>query len=45
MGVVKVLEISRKTVRNIKQNLFVTFTFGYNSAGVLIAVAILLPNL
>lgn len=40
-GIVKVLKLSRATMRNIKQNLF--FAFIYNSIGVPIAAGILYP--
>lgn len=41
LGIVKVLKLSRATMKNIKQNLF--FAFVYNSAGVPIAAGILYP--
>ena len=41
LGIVKVLKLSRATMKNIKQNLF--FAFIYNSAGVPIAAGILFP--
>ncbi len=41
MDAVKAVELSRKTMRNIKQNLF--FAFGYNTAGIPIAAGILFP--
>ncbi|MFH1429949.1 MAG: copper-translocating P-type ATPase [Candidatus Uhrbacteria bacterium] len=40
-GIVRGLELSRATMRNIKQNLF--FAFGYNAAGVPIAAGVLFP--
>jgi Cu+-exporting ATPase len=42
-GIVKAIELSRRTMRNIRQNLF--FAFVYNSAGVPIAAGILYPLL
>lgn len=41
LGIVKVLKLSRATMKNIRQNLF--FAFIYNSAGVPIAAGILYP--
>jgi Cu+-exporting ATPase len=41
LDAVKAVELSRKTMRNIKQNLF--FAFGYNTAGIPIAAGILFP--
>ncbi|QOP46759.1 copper-translocating P-type ATPase [Sulfurimonas paralvinellae] len=41
LGIVKVLKLSRATMKNIKQNLF--FAFVYNSAGVPIAAGVLYP--
>ncbi len=41
LGVAKARELSRATMRNIRQNLF--FAFAYNSAGVPIAAGILYP--
>lgn len=41
MGIVKVLKLSRATMRNIRQNLF--FAFIYNSAGIPIAAGLLYP--
>jgi len=41
LGIVKVLKLSRVTMRNIRQNLF--FAFIYNSAGVPIAAGVLFP--
>ncbi len=41
LGIVKVLKLSRATMKNIKQNLF--FAFIYNSAGVPIAAGLLYP--
>ena len=41
LGIVKVLKLSRATMKNIKQNLF--FAFIYNSAGVPIAAGVLYP--
>ena len=38
---VKAVELSRQTMRNIKQNLF--FAFGYNTAGIPIAAGVLFP--
>ncbi len=43
LGIVKVLKLSRITMKNIKQNLF--FAFIYNSAGVPIAAGVLFPFL
>jgi Cu+-exporting ATPase len=40
-GIVRARRLSRKTMRNIKQNLF--FAFFYNSAGVPIAAGLLYP--
>ncbi len=40
-GIVRARELSRRTMRNIKQNLF--FAFIYNSAGVPIAAGVLYP--
>jgi len=40
-GIVKVLKLSRATMKNIRQNLF--FAFIYNSAGVPIAAGVLYP--
>jgi P-type Cu+ transporter len=40
-GIVRARRLSRKTMRNIKQNLF--FAFFYNSAGVPIAAGVLYP--
>jgi len=40
-GVVKALELSRKVMRNIRQNLF--FAFVYNAAGIPIAAGLLHP--
>ena len=40
-SIVRALELSRKTMRNIKQNLF--FAFAYNSVGVPIAAGVLYP--
>jgi len=40
-GIVKVLKLSRATMKNIRQNLF--FAFIYNSAGVPIAAGLLYP--
>jgi Cu+-exporting ATPase len=40
-GIVRALRLSRKTMRNIKQNLF--FAFVYNGAGVPIAAGVLYP--
>ncbi len=41
LGILKVLKLSRATMKNIRQNLF--FAFIYNSAGVPIAAGILYP--
>jgi len=41
VGVVNALDLSRRTLRNIRQNLF--FAFIYNTAGVPIAAGILFP--
>ncbi|MCF6309220.1 MAG: cadmium-translocating P-type ATPase [Sulfurimonas sp.] len=41
IGIVKVLKLSRATMKNIRQNLF--FAFIYNSAGVPIAAGVLYP--
>ena len=41
LGIVKVLKLSRATMKNIRQNLF--FAFIYNSAGVPIAAGALFP--
>ncbi len=41
LGIVKVLKLSRATMKNIRQNLF--FAFVYNSAGVPIAAGVLYP--
>ena len=41
LGIIKVLKLSRATMKNIRQNLF--FAFVYNSAGVPIAAGILYP--
>ena len=41
LGIVKVLKISRATMKNIKQNLF--FAFIYNSVGVPVAAGVLYP--
>ncbi|MGQ0704297.1 MAG: heavy metal translocating P-type ATPase [Gemmatimonadales bacterium] len=40
-GIVRALRLSRRTMRNIRQNLF--FAFFYNSAGVPIAAGVLYP--
>ena len=40
-GVVKALNLSRKTMKNIRQNLF--FAFIYNSIGIPIAAGVLYP--
>jgi Cu+-exporting ATPase len=40
-GIVRARRLSRKTMANIRQNLF--FAFGYNSAGVPIAAGVLYP--
>jgi Cu+-exporting ATPase len=40
-GIVRARELSRATVRNIRQNLF--FAFGYNSLGIPIAAGVLYP--
>ncbi len=41
LGILKVVKLSRATMKNIKQNLF--FAFVYNSAGVPIAAGVLYP--
>lgn len=41
LGIIKVLKLSRATMRNIKENLF--FAFIYNSIGVPIAAGVLYP--
>jgi len=41
LSIVKVLKLSRATMKNIRQNLF--FAFVYNSAGVPIAAGVLYP--
>ncbi|MDQ7060979.1 MAG: heavy metal translocating P-type ATPase [Sulfurimonas sp.] len=41
LGILKVLKLSRATMKNIRQNLF--FAFIYNSAGVPIAAGVLYP--
>jgi len=41
LGIVKVLKLSRATMRNIRQNLF--FAFIYNSLGVPVAAGVLYP--
>ncbi|MEZ4588298.1 MAG: heavy metal translocating P-type ATPase [Gemmatimonadales bacterium] len=40
-GIVRARRLSRRTMRNIRQNLF--FAFGYNAAGVPIAAGVLYP--
>ncbi len=40
-GIVRAVRLSRRTMRNIRQNL--VFAFGYNSLGVPIAAGILYP--
>jgi Cu+-exporting ATPase len=40
-GIVRARQLSRATMRNIKQNLF--FAFVYNSAGIPIAAGVLYP--
>lgn len=40
-GIIRALELSRATMRNIRQNLF--FAFAYNTAGVPIAAGVLYP--
>ena len=40
-GIVRALHLSRRTMRNIRQNLF--FAFVYNAAGVPIAAGVLYP--
>jgi Cu+-exporting ATPase len=42
-GIVKAQQLSRRTMRNIRQNLF--FAFFYNAAGVPIAAGVLYPVL
>jgi Cu+-exporting ATPase len=41
LGIIKVLKLSRATMKNIRQNLF--FAFIYNSAGVPVAAGVLYP--
>ena len=41
LGILKVIKLSRATMKNIRQNLF--FAFIYNSAGVPIAAGVLYP--
>jgi len=41
LGIVKVLKLSRATMKNIRQNLF--FAFIYNSAGIPVAAGVLYP--
>jgi len=41
LGIIKVLKLSRATMKNIRQNLF--FAFVYNSAGVPVAAGLLYP--
>ena len=40
-GLVTVIDLSRRTMANIRQNLF--FAFGYNVAGIPIAAGVLFP--
>jgi Cu+-exporting ATPase len=40
-GVVKAIDLSRKVMRNIRQNLF--FAFVYNAAGIPVAAGLLYP--
>jgi Cu+-exporting ATPase len=40
-GIVRAVRLSRRTMRNIRQNLL--FAFGYNSLGVPIAAGVLYP--
>jgi Cu+-exporting ATPase len=40
-GIVRALRLSRRTMRNIRQNLL--FAFGYNALGVPIAAGVLYP--
>ena len=40
-GIVKAVQLSRHTMRNIRQNLF--FAFVYNTVGVLVAAGMLVP--
>jgi Cu+-exporting ATPase len=40
-GVVRAIELSRKVMRNIRENLF--FAFVYNAAGIPIAAGVLYP--
>jgi len=42
-GLVRAFELSKKTMANIKQNLF--FAFAYNSVGVPVAAGLLYPFL
>ena len=42
MGIVKAIELSKKTIRNIRQNLF--WAFFYNSLGIPIAAGVLFPT-
>jgi Cu+-exporting ATPase len=41
MGVVTAIELSRRTMRTIRQNL--VWAFGYNSAGIPVAAGVLYP--
>jgi Cu+-exporting ATPase len=41
MSIVKAIELSRHTMRNIRQNLW--FAFGYNALGIPIAAGVLYP--
>jgi len=41
LGILKVIQLSRATMKNIRQNLF--FAFIYNSVGVPIAAGVLYP--
>ncbi|MCA9248873.1 MAG: copper-transporting ATPase, partial [Planctomycetales bacterium] len=40
-GIVRAIELSRRTMRNVRQNLF--FAFAYNAIGIPVAAGILYP--